>query len=91
MNILDQDLEVDVNLYFKTIVITKERIVAGKCVNVNVVRETCFVYCKMINSVKAFLIGKQKAVKITEMKKMSIHCEKNEEDELFEAQKNAEL
>lgn len=45
----------------------------------------------MINSVKAFLIGKQKAVKIIEMKKLSIHCETNLEQEMAEAQKTADV
>lgn len=48
--------------------------------------------CRMINSVKAFLIGKQKAVKVMdEIEKISMQLEKNEDDELFEQQKQAEL
>jgi len=91
MSIVDQDLDIDLSIQYKTIVITKDRVIAGSIKQVNVVRETCFVFCKMLNSVKAFLIGKQRACIQVESEKLSIRLDKNTEDEDIEQQKQAEL
>jgi len=92
LHLLGQDLEVDIQIFFKTIIIEKDRFISGKCKKVKVVRETIFIYSRMLNSVKAFLIGKQKAceiVKTTDF--ISIIIEKNDEEELAENQRQTEL
>mmetsp|Transcript_64969 Transcript_64969/g.140443 ORF Transcript_64969/g.140443 Transcript_64969/m.140443 type:complete len:85 (+) Transcript_64969:1156-1410(+) len=59
----NKDVECDVSVRFKTLVVKKEKIRAGRRVDVELKCECSMLILKDMNSVEAFLLKKQKGIK----------------------------
>jgi len=63
LTLFGKKIETDITIQYKSIVVQRKRIFNRKLLNVQLRNDCLFIQFNMVNSIEAFLVNKQKAVK----------------------------
>lgn len=63
LTLFGKKIETDITIHYKSIVVNRKRIFNRKLSNVQLRNDCLFIQFNMVNSIEAFLVNKQKAVK----------------------------